>query len=116
MLRTSAKTGPPGRRERIQEGLRPMAGIGSVDMECSKVLVPQEPARPDAFLQSRTVYILCGSPESEVCAERCIVHRQLKEYSVAKAQDAKKETKKKPEKTLKEKRVEKQAKKAAKGG
>ena len=34
---------------------------------------------------------------------------------MAKAQDAKKETKKKPEKTLKEKRVEKQAKKSTKG-
>ena len=64
----------------------------------------------------RTGYILCGPPKSEVCADRRIVHRQMKEYSVAKAQDAKKETKKKPEKTLKEKRVEKQAKKSSKGG
>jgi hypothetical protein len=61
-------------------------------------------------------YILGGSPVSEICAAGRIVHRQMKEYSVAKAQDAKKETKKKPEKTLKEKRVEKQAKKATKGG
>ena len=37
------------------------------------------------------------------------------EGTMAKAQDAKKETKKKPEKTLKEKRIEKQAKKATKG-
>jgi hypothetical protein len=44
------------------------------------------------------------------------IHRQKKEYSVAKAQDAKKETKKKPEKTLKEKRIEKQAKKSSKAG
>jgi hypothetical protein len=36
-------------------------------------------------------------------------------HTMAKAQDAKKETKKKPEKTLKEKRVEKAAKKSAKG-
>jgi hypothetical protein len=64
----------------------------------------------------RTGYILCGPSESEVCADWRIVHRQMKEYSVAKAQDAKKETKKKPEKTLKEKRVEKQAKKSSKGG
>jgi len=44
------------------------------------------------------------------------IHRQTKECSVAKAQDAKKETKKKPEKTLKEKRIEKQAKKSSKAG
>jgi hypothetical protein len=42
-------------------------------------------------------------------------HPTLEDSSImAKAQDAKKETKKKPEKTLKEKRAEKQAKKASK--
>jgi len=65
------------------------------------------------------------SPESEYLRTRAAKHGsvpnhwhnqnlQSMEEFMAKAQDAKKETKKKPEKTLKEKRLEKAAKKAAK--
>jgi hypothetical protein len=42
------------------------------------------------------------------------IHQQPKESTVAKGMEQKKETKKKPAKTMKEKKAEKNAKKAAK--
>jgi len=47
-------------------------------------------------------------------AHRRTVHKQQKESTVAKGMEQKKETKKKPAKTMKEKKAEKNAKKASK--
>jgi hypothetical protein len=84
--------------------------------EHCKVLAAEHPRGSGCLRQSRDRLYSFGTLAIEGLRRKRTIHRPKKEYSVAKAQDAKKETKKKPEKTLKEKRIEKQAKKSSKAG
>jgi len=64
------------------------------------------------MLKANPVLVYEGAGDASRVATT--IHQQPKESTVAKGMEQKKETKKKPAKTMKEKKAEKNAKKAAK--